>query len=418
MKLIRPLSVLIVLAILILGVCLAMFRFGEARQGGEEPLIGFGKLPALTEGSQLAQLVRQVDALTASPKEKLLLLNAWVYSSLKGNFEGRSFTDSHAVLQTMTGDCGTRDILIRDVLGHLKVTNRQINFFDIPVLAAHSATEAQMAGRWYFVDGTVGLYFADPEDLTTPLSIESARSLYPDIQLMRVAGKGWTGEWHNLEGALKELREGTLYQPYQENILFYPVPVGEEEQKVVGEVEKTFISSRLLPTSPEYAIAFPISLDLRTTPSGAVGEVDQSLQDLTGAFHPLSYGSAYDPYFYAFGILGENGPRVNKEYLFLTDVPRNLNLTFHFIKTVPQGSRRFFLTRIKHAIGDFSSQNTLLNPVWTDQTLTLKARVNPPLSTLYMQLSEDFAKSHAFALDAIQWESVPLKEKATHRVFE
>jgi hypothetical protein len=56
--------------------------------------------------------------------------------------------------------------------------------------------------------------------------------------------------------------------------------------------------------------------------------------------------------------------------------------------------------------------------VWTDQTLTLEAKVNPPLSTLYLQLSEDFAKTHAFALDALQWESAPLSEEVTHRVFE
>jgi hypothetical protein len=405
-----------------LGVCLGLLRYlekGGIVQSGTDIHEDTGsELTPLEKGTLRNKLFQQLDSLEASPMEKLLLLNAWTYISIQGNFKGYPFQGTEDVLQKMTGSCGPRDILIRDIFSYLKFNNRQINFFNIPVLASHSATEISVNDYWYFVDGTLGLYFSNPDKQTVPLSIEEARQGYPNIHVMKVANQGWTGQWIDFSELLEQLRAGTLYQPYEEEVLYYPVVSETNPQKVAGEVERTYITSVLLPTSPEFTVSFPVALDFEREPNGQLGEVDASLQDLMGAFHTLSYGSVYDPYLYALGLLGAGGPVVEKEYVLVTTRPRSFNLTFSFLKAVPEREQKLFLKNIQHAVGDFSSGNTLLRTTWTDQSLTLQGKALPPFSRVRLYLSKEFATTHAFALDSIQWQTSPLSERVYHRVFE
>jgi hypothetical protein len=337
--------------------------------------------------------------------QKLKLLNAWLYTSLKIRDPQNTSDLKKGILEQLTGSCGPRDVLIGDFFKEASINHRQVNFYGIPGMVGHSATEVFINEDWRFVDATFGLYFALPEDPETPISLETARLSYPNIIVMKTVDKGWSGEWRDISTLAEQLDNKTLYAKDETLNIFYP----SKPDLLAGYIEQTYITSVNAKLSPQDTLSIAIPISLKSDATGQIGALDEDLSDLTPFFLQVGRHKVYAPYCYVLGLFGSKGPIVEKEFNFITDRVRNLKLTLHFLKDIPSSQRKYFLTQTQSPAVKQTQFFSSENYQWANRSLTLKIKVDPPSTRVKIFLSRGFATEHSYSLDGITWESLPVK---------
>jgi hypothetical protein len=343
--------------------------------------------------------------------EKTLVLTAWVYASISArgltrendfSCERGEFCISEETLTLMDGSCGYRDILMQDVLGMLRLNTRRVSFYGVPIQIGHTATEVFIDGKWHFIDSTFGIFFSKPENPYEPISLEEARHLYPDINIMHAQAAGWQGAWNAMPELKDLLIKGVLYSPRSAGAVKYP----GRPDRIVADIEQTYFYSDMYIIEGENNIfLLPVYIDLRDQSAGNFGNTDSSIKDLIGHSHTTSFGEVYHPLMFLFGDY--QGANVGHQFMFLSDMNQQVSLTFTFIEPIDEEYRKYFVGQIEHSTLDYTYDKHQITFDWLDNKLIVSFNIIPPATSIEINLGRAFGQSHYFHLDAIAWTGHP-----------
>ena len=130
----------------------------------------------------------------ADPLSLAKIMTGWIWTSLLPAGAGPEPTGAKSVPLVMNASCGWRDVLLEALFEGIGVQHRRVNFYDVPFQANHTATELNINGKWMFFDSTFGIYFTR-KGSGVPLSMEEARSLWPNVEIRQSTLTGWQGEF-------------------------------------------------------------------------------------------------------------------------------------------------------------------------------------------------------------------------------
>jgi Ca2+-binding RTX toxin-like protein len=165
-----------------------------------------------------SELANYVKANSSEPIQAAKIILAWEWSALLPGGGGATPTSAEEVVSLLKGECGLRDILLRQLFSEIGIQSRRVNFSDVPFQINHSASELFINGKWMFFDASMGVYFESKQG-GDPLSIEDIRKLGPNEVVMKQTNLvGWQGVWVD-PNTLSSLDYHTALDR------FYPCPV-------------------------------------------------------------------------------------------------------------------------------------------------------------------------------------------------
>jgi hypothetical protein len=332
-----------------------------------------------------------------------LALNAWIYISIGTKGTEHENLSGEETLQLLDGSCGFRSLLVREIFERLKIPVRRVNFYNIPVQMGHSNPELYIDGEWRFIDPYFGIFFSEPINPYLPISIKKARALYPDILIMRVQMPGWQGVWTPVVDIANALKAGTLYHTVSAGWIKHP----HDKTRLVADTVQSYFASTMSQSEVDDIIKHPTYIDLRKLHHGQIGVDDHSYQELLSPFQQFSYGNVYQPFGYILGSYKSNlGPNIIKQFSFLADDEKWIQLKIKFVKQVDRNERKYFLSQIDHAVVDFTADSYKLDHIWAGRSLTIFGKIKPPVTTIELSIAKNFATTHQFYIDVIKWATV------------
>lgn len=361
----------------------------------------------------LTRLTSEVSSLPSLHIDRMSLLNAWVYKSLSVKMyglgdrppcENGKFCTSEQTLSLLDGICGHRTILMEDVANNLGISStRDVKIFDIPAAGSHVACEINIAGSWHFFDPAFGIYFAETRRPDTPISIEQAQYLYPDIMVMQVQVPGWLGEWSSFTELQDTYAKGTLYANVTDSFFTNPY-----HNLPSYDIATTYFITDAIFDNENQTFKKPVYLDARDKMSGKLGEANARWDDMTQYIHEVNYGQVYHPYLYLLGRdTIHNTPNIIHRYSVISSAPGDFLIELTLIEPVPEDAIKYFLTRVEHAVLDWSPESNTTKVELKEKTLRVSCKTKPPITTLSLWLAGIFSRNHGFHIDCIDWSFSP-----------
>lgn len=225
----------------------------------------------------LAQYVQDnVNSLQNAAK----VINAWIWSSLLPGGYGPVPTDAQSAAEVLNGSsCGWRHILLVDLFESVGVQTRTVNFYNMPFQGNHTTTELFIDGKWMWFDPTFGTYF-EPKGGGQPLSMEEARSQWPDIDVKKSILPGWQGTFVDLD----TIHAGFSYNLYEDSFFYQSKEFfGEENIAISGEINSLYFG-------PQAAYWFGGP----TTPIPGSTSSWLAVEDTADAYAWMRYVNTYD----------------------------------------------------------------------------------------------------------------------------
>lgn len=191
--------------------------------------------------SALAAFMR---ANKSNPLALAKIMNGWIWTSLLPAGAGAEPTGAKSVPIVMNASCGWRDILMESLFEGIGIQHRRVNFYDVPFQTNHTATELFINGKWMFFDSTFGIYFTR-KGSSTPLSMEEARKVWPDVVIKQSTLTGWQGNFIDpnkvSSGAYKTVTDTFAYAP--SNYAKTPTVVSGELYSLYFTKRATYLSN-------------------------------------------------------------------------------------------------------------------------------------------------------------------------------
>lgn len=361
----------------------------------------------------LTRLTSEVSSCPPNNIDRMLLLNAWIYQSLSVKDYKRDsnlpclpsqYCLSEETLSLLDGICGHRATLMIDVANNLNISStRDVKFFDVPIAGSHVACEINIAGSWHFFDPTFGIYFVEPTRPDTPLSIQQAQYLYPDIQVRKAQVPGWLGEWSSFTELQDAYAKGTLYANVIDSFFTNPY-----HNWLSYDIATTYFITDAIFDDENQIFEKPVYLDARDKISGKLGEANARWDDMTQYIHEVNYGQVYHPYLYLLGRdIIHNTPNIIHRYSVISSAPGDFLIELTLIEPVPEDAIKYFLTKVEQAVLDWSPESNTTKVELTEKTLRVSCKTRPPITTLSIWLAGIFSRNHGFHIDCIDWSFSP-----------
>jgi hypothetical protein len=358
------------------------------------------------------RLLKETSKEKLSPYDLSRSLVAWTYISIGAQRPPRQSETEEETLRLLQAVCGHRDHLIRHFFQEKGYSHRRVSFFGVPGQVGHSASEVLIDGKWVFLDGMFGLYFARPQEPNVPIGIVEARQSFPNVLVMKVAVPGWKGEWVPMREIVTNLRNETLFKPFKNNMVSH-----ESSNKIVATISDTFFQSKLVVEAEgDWEMDWPQYFNLDTHPAHQIGVIDESAKDLNSVTFDLGKSSGYFPYLYVIGK-NYNGVFASADFNFISSQSRSLYLKLFFDRPVTQMAQSKLHFELDQANAMFYSQDpelfkeNLATVHWDSPNLaTVEFRAHPPAARLQIYFEKTPPPYFAVTLDAIQWKSEVSKD--------
>jgi hypothetical protein len=340
------------------------------------------------------RLAQQIMSRSSDQLEAAKTLNSWIFQSLSHPAVSTNNKGPLDSLERLEGFCGDRDLIFAAVAQRMGIKARRVNFFSIPYQIAHTATEVEIAKKWYFFDSSFGVYLSDPGDPKTPLSISEARQKYPNVALMRVPGPAWVGKWLSVE-ALSDYKSTSLGKP-----ILHP----QTKLYPVLDPLVSYLRANVTFDSPSDVYVEDVFIALEKMPDGKIGKTDGNHIDLARAYHDTGGGASYLPFIHVIGAYSiATGPRVEHKYLLLANKKTNVDLKIKFVSPIPMDLRRHFVFRLQHsAASGYERSNYSLKENWDKSSVSISVRAVPPVSIVQIRFD---GPSRQLRIDSVLWTS-------------
>ncbi|MBF9231991.1 calcium-binding protein [Microvirga alba] len=185
---------------------------------------------------ELASFMR---AHKSDPLALAKIMTSWAWASLlPGGGAGAEPVNAKNVVKVMSASCGWRDILMDSLFEGIGIQHRRVNFYDVPFQTNHTATELFINGKWMFFDSTYGVYLTR-KGSSVPLSMEEARTLWPDVVIQQSNLKGWQGTFVDP----KQINAKS-YSPAQDTFGYAPKSYYQADGVITGEFYSLYFGNR------------------------------------------------------------------------------------------------------------------------------------------------------------------------------
>lgn len=322
-----------------------------------------------------AELFMRIPRMFSSNLKKAFAINGWIAQTYPILSNGDPAHDA------MIRQCGDRDIIFSKMAQAHGIEARRINFFGVPIVANHTATEIRAGDCWHFFDSTYGIYFTALKD-DTPLSITDARRMYPGIRVW-VPAKNY---------ALAEVRDKLTLSYAPTDLSWLPFP---NTDMPMVDIERTYFTSDMHGASEDPIFRSTLFIDLACEPDRKLGKVDENSLDLAGTYFDVSGIQQFAP---LHNRLGEfNTMRSMNVLQFATLHPIEVTVR---IERLREGEGPI-LAALVHTAVRFSQEETRISVDARGLQQDFTFTVYPPLSEFSIQAPH----GKTIYLDAMAWTS-------------
>ena len=322
-----------------------------------------------------AELFTRIPGMFSSDLNKAFAINGWIAQTYPIMGTGDPVHDA------MIRQCGYRDIIFNKMARAHRMDVRRINFFGVPIVANHTATEIRAGKNWHFFDSTYGIYFTALED-DKPLSITDARRMYPNIRV-------WAP---SKDFAVAEIRDRLTISYAPTDLSWLPFPNTEIP---MVDIQRTYFTSDMHGAPEHQAFRSSLFIDLERDPNGQLGNVDEDSLDLGGTYFDVS---GVQQFAQLHNRLGEFKTMRSKNVLqFAARQPTEVTVR---VERVREGEGPI-LPDIDHTAVHYSMEETKIQVTDQGKQQEFTFMVYPPLSEFSIQAPQ----GTTIYLDSMTWKS-------------
>jgi len=315
--------------------------------------------------AEIKNIVNKILRMRGKDVDKALFLNSWIYGSLALSVKDRESDGTDETINKLNGACGHRDYLFRQVAEEVGWKSRRVGFHDVPVQLAHVATEVYIDGDWRFFDSTFGVYLTSLDEKKDILSIQRARQLYPNVQVMQASQKPYLGKWL--------LMVDRSYKPVKGQVFNHPY--GDWQ---LGEIDATYFLSQLILETEDWHYNSQFAITLKAGESLQFDEAELSKNHL-----PFPYGESYVGYAALLGKYWGRGPVIEKRFAFIADTALRAEISMKMRHIQPENVH----ASMRLTVSDFSANAMAITKKAQDDLVSWSFMVHPPMTTIRIQAS-------------------------------
>ena len=225
-------------------------------------------------------------------------INSWEWASIRPSTSEVYPVDAADVANLLSGACGFRTLLMRDIFATIDVPSRIVNFYDVPFQVGHTTVELLIDGKWMWFDPTFGTFITSGIS-DVPISIAEARLAWPSVTVQQCSAAGWGGVFFDLEQA-----QSTTYSPLETTFLSMPLAYGNNPLWVAGEVSTLYFGANAAYYDLETATNISVATGNRTWQIFDDGVSDKNTWLYYSGLIPLgNYNWLHYENFYKDGVL-------------------------------------------------------------------------------------------------------------------
>jgi len=247
-----------------------------------------------------------------SDEEKAIEIERFITAYLK---QKNNIGNASKILKEGHAICGGKAYAFRILARKMQIPARYVGLYYTPNQGGHDLTEVYYDNSWHLFDPTYGIFvYSNPayDKKGRILSMQELRSDPQTGNILQVVEKLWVGEYST---DLKKFGGATLRQDFLKDV--YGVDFNQYWREEV---------SRAFPVvyGETSWVSLPVDVDLQKNNSVRLGEIDQSLIDM----------SIYDTRFKGFGYLGKSQdvPGVYNTWSIKVDAPADIKIKYYATK--------------------------------------------------------------------------------------